>query len=196
MALITPPADLPLRRVQWTLRQPHQVNRSGWTGRRQVSTTPGAAAWGVSAEFVPVRQQANAKKWRAFFTSLKGQVNHFPVIAVEAAQHGGANPTISSGAAGATSLTLSASPPALVAGDFMTVKLADGSYQLVCLTAPISGTTATFLPPLRRAAATGSGSVETIRPFAHMTLAEDATGWDISPGQMYAFAFTAEELIT
>lgn len=196
MALITPPEALPIRRAQWTLRQPHQVNRSGWTGRRQVSTTPGAAAWGVSAELIPVRLQANAKKWRAFFASLKGQVNHFPVVAVEAPQHGGANPTITAGSAGATTLTLSSSPPALVAGDFMTVKLSDGSYQLVCLTAPISGTTATFLPPLRRAAATGSGSVETIEPYAHVTLAEDVVSWDVDRGQTYSFALTAEELIT
>lgn len=195
MALITPPAALPIRRIEWTLTQMTQVNRSGWNGRRQVSTTPGAAGWSVSAEFVPIRTQDAAKQWRGFFASLRGQVNHFPVVAVEADQHGGANPTIAAGSAGANTLTLSASPPALVSGDFLTVKLASGKYQLVQLTAPIAGTTATFMPPLRENAATGSGSVETIRPFAHVTLSDPSTGWDVSPGQVYGFAFTAEELI-
>ena len=194
MALITPPEVLPLRRIQWALRQPHQVNRSGWTGRRQVSTQTGAAYWACSAELVPQRLQTNARKWRAFFASLNGQVNHFPVSAVEAAQHGGSNPTIASGNQGENTLTLSASPPALVAGDFMTVKLDDDTYQLVCLTADISGTTATFMPPLRRDAATGSGSVETILPFAHVALTEHTVGWDVDRGQLYGFSFSAEEV--
>lgn len=193
MALITPPETMPIARIEWSLQQPHQVNRSGWTGRRQVSTTPGAARWSCSVEFRPIRGQETAKPWRGFFAALNGQVNHFPVVAVEAAQHGGANPTITAGAAGANTLTLSSSPPALESGDFLTVKLADGTYQLVQLTAAISGTTATFMPPLRAAAATGSGSVETILPYAHVALVEDAYSYGVERGQMYSFAFTAEE---
>lgn len=194
MALITPPEPLRLSRVQWELRQPAQVNRSGWTGRRQVSTsTPKGGLWAVSGEFRSIRGQDAAKPWRGFFASLRGRMNTFPVAAVEAAQHGGANPTIVSGSAGANTLTLSASPPALVAGDFLTVKLASGAYQLVCLTAAISGTTATFMPPLREAAATGAGSVETITPFAHVALVEDGVSWSVERGQVYGFSFSAEE---
>ena len=113
MALKTPPETLPIRRIEWTLRQPHQINRSGWTGRRQVLTTPGAAIWSVSAELKPFIGQTVAKKWRAFFNSLEGQLHFFPVRAVEAAQHGGAETTVASGAAGATTLQTAASPPAL-----------------------------------------------------------------------------------
>lgn len=193
MAIITPPAALPIRRIQWRLRQAHQVNRSGWTGRRQVLTTPGAALWSASAEFVPIRGEAGAKKWRAFFHQLEGQLNKFPLIAVENAQHGGANPTIVSGAQGATSLQLSASPPALAAGDFMTVKLADDSFQMVVLVAAISGTTAQFLPGLRDDAATGAGSVETIWPYAHVAMTEDSFEHSVDQGQIYSFAFDVEE---
>lgn len=193
MSLVTPPSTLPIRRVQWSLRQPHQVNRSGWTGRRQVLTTPGGAMWSCSAELKPIKGAASAKQWIAFFQSLEGQLHKFPVIAVEAAQHGGANPTISSGAAGAKTLTLSAGPPALVAGDKMTVKLIDGTYQLVTLTANISGTTATFIPPLRNTAATGAGSVETIWPYAHVSLVGDSFEYSVDPGQIYSFSFNAEE---
>jgi hypothetical protein len=193
MGLVTPPAALPIRRIEWTLTQPHQVNRSGWTGRRQVLTTPGAALWSCSAELIPIQGEVKAKPWRSFFNSLKAQVHKFPVIAVEGAQHGGANPTIASGAAGAATLQLSSGPPALVAGDFMTVKLVDGSWQLVMLTVPISGTTAYFAPELRNTAATGAGSVETVWPFAHVSLTADHYKYAVDPGQIYSFSFDADE---
>lgn len=193
MAIITPPAALPIRRIQWALRQPAQVNRSGWTGRRQVLAMPGGAVWSASAEFVPIIGQANAKRWRAFFTALRGPVNTFPLIAVEAAQHSVAQPTITAGAAGATTLTLSSSASALKAGDFLTVKLSDNSYQMVQLTADLTTTTANFLPPLRLAAATGAGSVETIWPYCHVALTSDTSGWAVDTGQIYNFAFDVEE---
>ena len=193
MAIKTPPADFPIKRIQWTLKQPHQVNRSGWTGRRQVLTTPGGSLWSCSAEFAPVITQAEAKKWIGFFHSVEGQVHSFPVIAVEAPQHGGFNPTVTSGVAGASSAVLSANISALGMGDRMTFKLSDNTYQLVTLTAAMSGTTVNFKPALRNTAATGVGSVETVEPFAVVALADDAWSYSVDPGQQYSFAFTAEE---
>ena len=193
MSLITPPTALPIRRIQWELRQPHQVNRSGWTGRRQVLTTPGGSMWMCSADFKPIRLQANAKPWIAFFQSLEGQLHFFPVIAVEQAQHAGANPTVVSGSAGARAITLSFTVAALGAGDKLTVKLVDGTYQLVTLTAPMTGAVASFVPALRNAAATGAGSVETALPFAHVSLVSDSWSYAVDPGQIYTFSFDAEE---
>jgi hypothetical protein len=193
MALLTLPATMPIKRITWTLRQPHQVNRSGWTGRRQVLTTPGGSLWTCSVEFVPIIQQANAKKWIGFFHSAEGQAHRFPVVAVEADQHSGFNPTVTAGAAGAFTATLSANVAALGLGDRATFKLSDGSYQLVTLTGPMSGATISFTPALRASAATGTGSIETIRPFAIVALAEDNWTYSVDAGQQYAFAFTAEE---
>jgi len=193
VSVISPPAPLPIRSIKWTLKQPHQVNRSRWTGRRQVSTLPGGSWWSCTAELRPMIGQAVAQPWIGFFNALQGQVNPFPVIAVEAAQHGGANPTVVLGVAGARSLTLSAAPPALPQGAMMTVKLVDGTYQLVVLTAPIAGTTASFAPALRADAATGAGSVETVLPFAHVALNEDSFTYAVDPGQKYTLAFQAEE---
>lgn len=193
MALISPPSALPIRRIQWELRQPHQVNRSGWTGRRQVLTTPGGSMWSCSAELKPIKGQASAKQWIAFFQSLEGQVHVFPVIAVEQPQHGGGNPTVVSGAAGARTITLSANVAALGAGDKLTVRLVDGTYQLVTLTAAMSGAVAIFVPALRNAAATGAGSIETVLPFAIVALTSDSWGYSVEPGQLYAFSFAAEE---
>ena len=194
MALVTPPETLPIKRIQWQLRTANQVNRSGWTGRRQVSTSqPNGAVFACSAEFKPQRTQATARKWRGFFASLNGTVNHFPVIAVESVQHTGAETTIASGSAGANTLELAGGTPSLQYGDMMTVKLSDGTYQLVCLTAPISGVTVTFMPPLRASAATGAGSVETVLPFAHVALDDAVVEWAVEPGQIYGFSFTATE---
>lgn len=193
MALITPPANLPILRIEWSLRQPHQVNRSGWTGRRQVLTTPGGSFWSCSAEFKPIRLQSAAKQWIAFFQSLEGQVHKFPVIAVEQAQHALANPTVVSGVAGAKTASLSVNIASLSAGDRATIKLADGSYQLVTLTAAMAGTTLTFIPALRNNAATGVGSIETASPFAHVSLTSDSWSYSVDPGQLYSFSFDAEE---
>lgn len=193
MSLIAPPETLPIRRIQWALRQPHQVNRSGWTGRRQVLTTPGGSLWSVSAELKAMRGYSTAKKWIGFFQSLEGQVHKFPVVAVEQAQHGGANPTVVSGVAGAKTVTLSSTIAALGAGDKLTIKLTDGTYQLVTLTAPMSGAVASIIPALRNTAATGAGSIETIYPYAHVSLTSDSWDYSVDPGQMYSFSFDAEE---
>jgi hypothetical protein len=190
--MITPPAPLPIRRIQWQLRQPHQVNRSGWTGRRQVSTTPGAAMWTCSAEFTPIIGQANARMWRGFFSALNGQANYFPVVMVEAAQHVLAEVTVISGNAGENTAVLSAYRN-LEMGDFVTLKLASGGYQPVCLTGDQIGGAITFMPPLRENAATGAGSAETRLPFAHVALTDDVVQFAVDAGQSYGFSFTAEE---
>lgn len=192
MALKTPPATLPIRRIQWSLKQPHQVNRSGWTGRRQVLTTPGGSYWSCSAEFHAIIGQREAQKWIAFFQSLEGQVHKFPVIAVEAKQHGWVNPTVSAGSAGAKTITLSSGASRLVAGMKMTIPLSDGTFQLVTLTEDLNGTTATFIPALRDNADTGE-AVETIWPYAHVALINDAFQYSVDPGQVYTFSFDADE---
>ncbi len=193
MTLITPPAALPLRRVQWTLRQPHQVNRSGWTGRRQVVTTPGGSFWTCSAEFKPLIGMAEAKPWIGFFHSLEGQLHKFPVNAVDFPQHSGSNPVVVSGTAGSRVISLSANVAALAAGDRITIKLTDGTFQLVTLTAPMTGAVASFIPALRNTAATGISSVETVTPFAHVSLTSDSWTYSADIDQVYTLSFDAEE---
>lgn len=193
MALISPPSVLPIKRIQWALRQPHQVNRSGWTGRRQVLSTPGGSLWSCSADLLPLKGQRAAFPWIAFFQSLEGQVHWFPVRAVEQAQHGGSNPTVVSGSAGSRVITLSANVAALAAGDRITVRLIDGTWQLVTLTAAMTGAVASFVPALRNTAATGANTVETIFPFAHVSLVADSFQYAVDPGQIYSLAFDAEE---
>ena len=203
MTLITPPAALPVRRIQWQLRQPAQLNRSGWTGRRQVVGLPGGAMWSASGEFTPIVTQADVLKWRGFFTSLRGPFNTFNLTAVEEAQHALSQPTITAGSAGAFTATMTGLPVSatlLPAGSYMTIKLSDASYQLVCLTAALAGNgsgngTATFVPALRNSAATGAGSAETISPWCVVSMASDTWGYDVEPGQIYGIGFQVEEVL-
>jgi hypothetical protein len=95
MAVITLP-DNNFRSAQWTLVQPTQVNRSEFTGARQVMQLPGASYWRASVEHVPIKGEANVRAWRSFFARLQGQVNTFRLIASEGAQYSGANPRIGS----------------------------------------------------------------------------------------------------
>lgn len=202
MTLITPPAALPVRRIQWQRRQPAQVNRSGWTGRRQVVGLPGGSLWTASGEFVPLVKQSNVLQWRGFFASLRGPFNTFNLTAVEEAQHALSQPTITAGTAGAFTATMTGLPVSttlLPAGSFITIKLSDASYQLVTLTAALAGNgagtgTATFDAPLRNTAATGAGSVETISPWCVVAMASDTWGYDVEPGQIYGMGFSVEEV--
>lgn len=194
MVMITPPAAMPIRRIKWQLVDIHQVNKSQWTGRRQVSENMGVSWYACSAEFVPIVGQTNARRWRGFFAALNGKKNTFPVVAVEGAQHALAEINVTAGAQGNNQISVSANRP-LKYGDMMTVKLASGQFQLVALTGDLVGTTATFMPPLRENAATGAGSLETRVPFAIVALVGEAIDWDVDRGQQYGFAFSAEEVI-
>lgn len=195
MSLITPPATLPIRRIQWTLRQPHQVNRSGWTGRRQVLTTPGGALWSCSGEFKTIKGQANAKPWIGFFQSLEGQLHKFPVVAVEQAQHSGAYEAVQIiiGLAGSKTILTSTALPPLKMGDRISVLLVDGTWQLLTLTSSVAGTAAEFVPALRNNVQTGVDNIETRFPFAHVSLTGDSWNYSVDPGQIYSFSFDAEE---
>lgn len=194
MALIALPATLPIRKITWSFKQPGQMNRSSWTGRRQFIGSLTGFLWTASIEFVPQIGATKGNLWKQFFTRLQGQQNTFAVPVSAAAQHGSANPNVSSGgAAGATTLVASATVTALKAGMFLTVKLSDGTYQLVQLTSDVASTTYSFLPPLRLAAATGAGSLETVNPYCVMQLNQDTYTWSEELGQIYNFAFDAEE---
>lgn len=202
MAIIVPPAPLPLRGAKWRVPFPAQVNRSGWTGRRKVVGLPGAAMWTLSAEFVTTIGEDRAKPWRGFFVSLNGPVNAFPVRASERQQTAAANPTVRAGAGNSNTVPLQGLPAnqtVLLSGDLMTVYLPSGHRRLVCLTAPLvsNGTgqgTATFGPELGETPVAGA-TVEIQRPFGLMALTSEPPGWDVQLGQTYSFAVTAEEAL-
>ncbi len=202
MATITPPSPLPLRSVRWQLNTPTQVNRSEWTGARQAVIIAGAARWSASGEMKPIIKQSNAVAWQAFFIALRGQANVFQLRAVEAQQTASANPTVNGGSQTGNTLNLtglsgSVASTFLPAGSKMTIPFADGTCQLVVLTADLvvgASTTgsATIEPRLRKSPA-NAATVEVQYPYALMALTSDMMGWTVDPGQKYGFAFEAEE---
>jgi hypothetical protein len=202
MAIMMPPAPLPLRNVKWRAPFPAQVNRSGWTGTRKVVGQPGATIWTASGQFVTIMRAVNANPWKGWFTSLQGPVHSFPLIAVEARQTNVANPVVGSGASDAGFLPLSglpASTTVLGTGMMMTVPLPNGHKRLVCLTAPLVSNagglaTAFFGPELGQIPAAGA-TVEIREPFGLMSLTSDPPGWDVSEGQTYSFQIDAEEAL-
>ncbi len=202
MRIIPPPTPISGRTIRWTLRQPGQINRSEWTGTRQAVILPGAARWSASGEFVPRIRQVNAAPWRAFFAQLQGVFHSFPLRAVEAAQTAANNPTVNG--ASQTGYSLALTLPAgtigatyLPKGSMITIPFADGTVQMTVLSADLTyatGTTGTaaIVPPLRKSPA-NAAAIEAQWPYALMIMTNDISGWDVAAGQIYSFAFDAEE---
>ncbi|APR53366.1 hypothetical protein CA223_05495 [Sphingomonas koreensis] len=200
MAIKYPPAPFNLRRAKWRVPFPAQRNRSGWTGTSKVIGLPGAAVWQAEGDFVTIVSEANMRPWRAFFLSLKGPVNKFPLRAVEAQQTTHPNPTVRAGGNSGTTVPLAglpASTAVLPTGAMMTVVLPSGHHRLVCLMAPLNSNgsgqgTATFEPELCEVPAEGA-AVEIQWPYGLMSLTSDPPGWDVEPGQTYTFPLRCEE---
>lgn len=201
MAIIQPPARFPLRGLKWRCPEPAIVNRSGWTNTSKVVGLPGAGLWRATGTFVTIVGERAALRWRGFFTSLRGQRNSFPLIAIERPmQTAIANPQVATGAGSADTLPLKGLPVStaiLLAGELMTVPLPSGHKRLVCLTADLvsdaNGTAiAAFGPELGEIPALNT-VVEIREPFALVRQTSEPPGWDVDVGQTYTFPFAVEE---
>jgi hypothetical protein len=201
MALITPPVPLPLRRAQWARSRSQQKN-VGWTGKSQIVRLPIATRWTVSGEFPPIVQEANSLQWQAFFEELDGMANTFPVRAVEAQQTTAANLQVNLAGQTGSSLNLkgltgTTGTTFLAKGRKISVTLPSGDVQLETLSTNLVIAAgglgvATFKGTLREAPA-NNAAVEVQFPFAIMRLTNPDTGYTVDAGQLYGFAFEAEE---
>lgn len=201
MAIITPPARLPLRELKWRCPEPAIVNRSGWTGTSKVVGLPGAGLWSATGTFVTQVGEESALRWRGFFLSLRGQRNSFPLVAIERARQTTiANPTVSTGATAGDRLPLEGLPAnrlILRSGELMTVPLPSDHQRLVGLTADLISdangrATASIAPELGEIPRFGVTVVIDV-PFALVRQTSEAPGWDVEVGQTYTFALAVEE---
>lgn len=200
MATITPPAPLKLRGAKWRVRDPAQVNRSSWSGRRKVVGLPGAATWSVSGQFVPIIGEAAMLAWRAFFLDLRGVANRFPVRATESRQTTIDNPTVGSGATGGAGVPLTGLPPdtlILKRGQLLSVTLPSGHQRLAgARTDLVSNSSGQVIAPLSlelgEVPAPGA-AVEIQWPFSLVAMRDAEQGWDVDPGLIYGFVLDAEE---
>ncbi|KTT72615.1 hypothetical protein [Sphingomonas endophytica] len=201
MAIIQPPARLPLRGIKWRCAEPATVNRSGWTNTSKLVGLPGAGLWSATGTFVTIIGERAALRWRGFFTALRGQRHVFPLVAIERQRQTTiANPRVASGATGGDTLPLKglpASTAVLLCGELMTVPLPSGHQRLVCLTRDLvsdgAGTAiAAFGPELGEAPA-ADALVEIGEPFALVRQTSEPPGWDVDVGQTYTFPLAIEE---
>jgi hypothetical protein len=194
MAIVTPPAPLPLRKVEWRLLRPSQRVRSEWTGRSQGVVLPGASRWSASGEFPPITKAQNPDQWIGFFAALDGQANSFPLRAVEGQQTTAANPVVNGTGQVGLSLNISGTV-SLPAGARATIPLVGGGAQLVVLTGALTAAgsgTMQFRAPLRTAAQHGA-AIEVQFPYALMSLTSPAPGWSVDAGSVYGFTVDCEE---
>lgn len=194
MSIITWPAGVGIRRAQWAIDEPAQVNRSEFTGRRQVVFLSGAPRWRVSVEFAPLIGQSAILALRAFLLDLNGQANTFKLVAVEAAQISPVFPLVNG--AGQTGYALitdgwGSDGLKLLRGQFVTV-----NDQLLMLSADVTSSggaaTLSFSTALRVSPA--DNAVLTVDlPYALLALSAPSVGWTVDPGQIYGVTLAAEE---
>jgi hypothetical protein len=187
VSVIPFPAAAKIRRIQWSLDRPAQVNRSAYTGARRVVANPWHGKWSARVELSTIVGEANVLAWRGFLALLKGQINTFQLPATEGPQNGNSGVTVSvSAAQGATSVTLAGAATNLTTGQFITI-----NGQLLLVTNG-GASTIQFEPPLRAAAPATTG-VETARPYATVALSDSAFAWSVDPGKQYGISFDVEE---
>jgi hypothetical protein len=190
------PASVPIAAIEWTLDRPAQVNRSQWTGKEQVVADPWHARWSAELTLRTLIGQASILAWRSFLVQLKGHVNTFRLVAVEAAQNA-YSPTVQT-TAGASGTTLPLTGfPAVVATVMTAGQMFTVNDQLCVLTADLvtNGAgqgTATFQPPLRASAA-ATTAVQVQRPTCLVALRDSTAGWSVDRGQLYGVKLTVDE---
>lgn len=199
MAIIAFPTGARIKGVRWALDRPAQVNRSAWTGRRQVVATPGHARWSAEVELAPIVGEGSMLAWRAFLAGLKGQVNTFRLVAVERDQHNntGTQHVYGAHAAGVTTLRTygwNGGAQTLQAGHMVTV-----NDQLLVLTgdarfgAEAGERYLDFEAPLRAPAAHAT-QITTHYPTALVALTDSTAGWEVQKGQIYGVTLNVEEV--
>lgn len=186
MAIFDWPDEIGIQGTEWTLDRPAQINRSDYTGKRRVVANPWHGKWSVRVQLAPVGTGVKARTLKAFFASLKGQVNTFRLPATEGEQeHLPAATVAVTAAQGATSMTIAGA--FLQPGHMATVN--DQLLQII----ESAGAVITFEPPLRQQA-TAATAIETGNPTCLMAMADSQVGWQVELGPFYRSSFDAEEV--
>ncbi|MBD2842711.1 hypothetical protein [Erythrobacter rubeus] len=201
MAEIPFPTSANIVSMRLELDERQQVNRSEWTGRRKVTTVPGAQRWFAQFSTHTIHDPAARKDWRAFLIALQGEANTFR-LPVASVQHAGANPLIrSAGATGGGIIPVEGLPVSsafLDAGDYLTVPLPSGHQRLVMITADVvsnsSGHANIQVRPFLNEVPAAGAVVESVNPFALMALASSRNGWTQSRGGL-EFEIQVEEAL-
>lgn len=190
MAIVAIPDALHVRGYGWELDRPAQINRSAYTGKRQVAANPWHGKWTAKVEFAPCVGEQSIRALRAFAASLRGAVNSFRLPATEGQQRGlQASVAASAAAQGATALSVTGTY--LRPGHLVTVN--DQLLVVVTSTPASTGCTITFEPNLRAAVASGA-SLNVSNPTCLVALSASSIGWSVELGPVYGLSLDVEEV--
>lgn len=187
MAIIAVPDALAIRRVEWSFDRPAQVNRSGWTMRRQVVQQPGPSLWSATAELAV---RCGTDEWleaEAFLIDLEGAINTFRLEASATPQaRDDLLPAVDGAGQFGRSLRLRGgiAGEGLKRGHKLTV-----NDQMVSVSAPFvfnaqGVATVSFKPSLRQSPPDGA-AVEVRRPSVLVALSDSAVGWTEDLGSVF-----------
>lgn len=201
MTIITPPAEIPTSKDSWRLINPAQVNRSSWTGSRQVQLLPGAR-YGTKLTMAPRAYANDAKAWRAFFASLDGVAGKFKVYPEPMIRTAFNNALVKGAGQTGSSLLVDglnngSGNKVLDVGDYITVALPTKGFQLLMLTGLTntngSGESTFSFKPMLREAPADNALVEIRRPYAVMSLMEQGFSFERDIMLFHYFELDAEE---
>jgi len=198
MIVDLPPAPIAAK-IKWSLRQPSQSVEGEFVSYRRVTILPEAARWSAEVEYPTMQGEQAIRPWRAAFALLRGRVNAFRLNAGEAAQEGvlvgaGTAPVVDGANQTGTTLRVRGfvGGSYLQAGDFVTVR--ERLYQVTAaFIFGSDGRGVIAIVPEIEARVPDAAPIEAVRPYGVMAMADDTTGWTVSPGRKYDIGFKCEE---
>ncbi len=193
--LIPFPASPVPAKIDWSIDQPGQANRSEVTGKRRVTLLTAAPRWYAKVTLPPIRGEAAILDWRAFIVDCDGIANSFRVVACERDQINLSSVVVKGAGQGGHELLTAGWGGAgvkLRRGHFITL-----GEQLLSVQAPIvanaSGEAVIPLKPYIRVIPAAGAPIEVRRPYGIMSMSDPKNGWAVDIGQDYAVSFDCEE---
>ena len=188
--------DLIIRNLDFS--QPAGVNRSAWTGWRQVIGGPGAALWYGEIAIVDLTTELEERPWRGFVAALDGVVKWFRLY-LPCQTHIGPSPLVAAGATNGKTMPLKGMQPntcILDVGQHLTVPLPSGHFRAVRLTAALitdaaGNATAQFRPALNEVPALNT-VVGSAKPFVPVAATDNRIPI-VLDGGVSGFSISVEE---
>lgn len=192
---MTTPIALPthtrIRSVSITTQNAVAIEESPFTFTQQAQANPGQR-WLVDVA-LPTMKRADAERWLAFLTSLRGRFGTFYLgDPLAATPRGTATSATVSGSAGSSTVTVSMSGT-LLAGDWFSLTVGTTKYLHKVLADRSGSGSMSIYPSLRTTVSSSAADLT----YAQGTfrLASNDTSWNINEVEHYGINFSAVEAL-
>jgi hypothetical protein len=193
------------RSIRWTLRDVVATTRSPFTLQQEIQEFAGDS-WAAQVSLPPMRR-ADADRWIAWLTALRGQAGTFhlgdPTTNAPKGSGPGAPVVAGTQAAGARTLATSgwtaSRTGVLLAGDL--IQIGTGATRrlhrvLTDTNSDASGlATLDIWPALRREGAPNATAIVVSNCKGTFRLASNDRDWDVGEAQFYGLGFSAQEAV-